>query len=173
MAEKSIMEIIKERRSIRSFSDEEISDTVIRMILEAGIYAPSGKNRRPWRFAVIKNKSILREISMLTVVSRFIRNAGALILVYVKSDGKYPLEKDILSIGGCVQNILLSATGIGISTCVIGELFGKEMDIDKIVKIEHSDMGLVCGIALGKSEEESPTQETFSLKDHLLSEVIN
>ena len=48
MIEKSIIEIIKERRSTRHFSDEQVSDDEIRMIIEAGIYAPSGKNRRPW-----------------------------------------------------------------------------------------------------------------------------
>ena len=172
MIEKSIIEIIKERRSTRHFSDEQVSDDDIRMIIEAGVYAPSGKNRRPWRFAVIKNKRFLQEIAMLTIVSRFIRDAGALILVYVNTDGKYPVEKDILSIGGCVQNILLSATEIGLSTCVIGELYGREKEVDSIVKTEHDDMELICGIVVGKSTEEGKEQKSVNLKDYLLSGFI-
>ena len=108
----------------------------------------------------------------MTVVSGFIRNAGALILVYVNSDGKYPVEKDILSIGGCVQNILLSATEIGISTCVIGELYGREKEVDSIVKTEHDDMELICGIVVGKSTEEGKEQKSVNLKDYLLSGFI-
>lgn len=49
------MEIIKQRRSIRKFSSEEISDRHLEEILEAGILAPSAKNRQPWFFLVSKS----------------------------------------------------------------------------------------------------------------------
>lgn len=49
-------EIIRKRRSIHEFRKHEISVQEIKEILEAGIYAPSAKNRQPWYFHVICNE---------------------------------------------------------------------------------------------------------------------
>ena len=56
------MEIIKKRRSVREFTDEEISDSDIQKILEAGVAAPSAKNQQPWEFIVIRDKNILNKL---------------------------------------------------------------------------------------------------------------
>ena len=48
------IEAIAERRSIRRFKDTNIPDGIIVKILNAGIQAPSGKNRQPWHFVVVK-----------------------------------------------------------------------------------------------------------------------
>ena len=47
-----MLEAIKDRRSIRKFKDEAVSREDIERVLEAGILAPSSKNRQPWRFIV-------------------------------------------------------------------------------------------------------------------------
>ena len=49
------MDIIKQRRSIRKFSAEEIPDWFLEEILEAGSLAPSAKNRQPWFFLVSRS----------------------------------------------------------------------------------------------------------------------
>jgi nitroreductase len=49
------LEAIAERRSIRAFKDTPLPDEVLRQILHAGTLAPSGKNRQPWRFYVVKD----------------------------------------------------------------------------------------------------------------------
>ena len=49
----SVEEVIKKRRSIRKFKDKPVSEKDLRKILEAGTYAPSGKNGQPWRFTVL------------------------------------------------------------------------------------------------------------------------
>lgn len=49
------MEIIKQRRSIRKFSVEEIPERFLEAILEAGSWAPSAKNRQPWFFLVSRS----------------------------------------------------------------------------------------------------------------------
>ena len=48
-----VYEAISARRSIRRFKDEPLADEVVEKILQAGILAPSGKNRQPWRFYVV------------------------------------------------------------------------------------------------------------------------
>lgn len=47
---------IETRRSIRKFSEQEISMEDIQDILESGIKAPSAKNRQPWKFVIVMGK---------------------------------------------------------------------------------------------------------------------
>ena len=47
---------IADRRSIRKYSEREITDEDIRDIIESGILAPSAKNRQPWKFIVVRGK---------------------------------------------------------------------------------------------------------------------
>jgi len=44
------IEAIKSRRSVRGFTDENVSDEIITQILEAARWAPSGLNNQAWRF---------------------------------------------------------------------------------------------------------------------------
>ncbi len=48
-----LMQAIEGRRSIRRFSSEPVTRAAVERILQAGIEAPSAKNRQPWRFIVI------------------------------------------------------------------------------------------------------------------------
>ena len=50
------MKVILDRRSIRNYTDEPVSDEALDMILETGRQAPSGENAQPWRFIVVKDQ---------------------------------------------------------------------------------------------------------------------
>jgi len=50
-----VIETIKARRSVRQFKKEPVSDDLLNQILESGLWAPSGKNNQPWKFAVIRD----------------------------------------------------------------------------------------------------------------------
>ena len=52
-----ILDIIRQRRSIREYKKDMPEDSDIEKILEAGRWAPSGLNNQPWRFLVIKEKA--------------------------------------------------------------------------------------------------------------------
>lgn len=51
-----LLEEISSRKSVRSYSDQPISDEVLNEILEAGRLAPSWVNVQPWKFIVIKDE---------------------------------------------------------------------------------------------------------------------
>ena len=53
------LKLLKERRSIRTYLDKDISDKEIEMVLKAGRWAPSASNKQPWEFVVIKNIEII------------------------------------------------------------------------------------------------------------------
>ena len=58
----NFMQLMLSRRSIRDFSPKEVPDKVIENILKTAISSPSGANKQPWSFVVVKNKSIKRKI---------------------------------------------------------------------------------------------------------------
>lgn len=50
------------RRTVRDFSDEPVPFALIRNAVRAAASAPSGANRQPWRFVVVSDRSVKREI---------------------------------------------------------------------------------------------------------------
>lgn len=53
---------VLERRSVRNYKDEPVSDYLIRRILDAGRFAPSGGNNQNWKFAVVTDKEFINEL---------------------------------------------------------------------------------------------------------------
>ena len=66
-----IFEVIKNRRSVRAYKDEQIEDEQIEQILEAAIMAPTARGEAPWHFTVVQNKETLADIndSVLKILS--------------------------------------------------------------------------------------------------------
>jgi nitroreductase len=54
--------IIQDRRSVRQYTDEPVSEEHLQMILEAARQAPSGENAQPWRFIIIKDPAMRRQL---------------------------------------------------------------------------------------------------------------
>lgn len=57
-----MFDMIMHRRSVRQYTDERIPDDVLDKILYAGLAAASSKNRRPWEFVVVRDKSMLSKL---------------------------------------------------------------------------------------------------------------
>ena len=57
-----LMEEMLNRRSIRDFSSEEIPEMVIKNVLKTAMAAPSGANKQPWKFVVVKDENIKKKI---------------------------------------------------------------------------------------------------------------
>jgi nitroreductase len=77
-----VLSTIKNRRSVRSFKSEQISQEILDEIIKAGIYAPSGSNQQPWHFTVIQNKDLINKINfkakelMTKSDIEWVKNAG-------------------------------------------------------------------------------------------------
>ena len=61
-ANMSLFDVIHSQRAVRHFSAQPVSDEAIATILHAAICAPSGGNRQPWRFVVIRDAEIKRRL---------------------------------------------------------------------------------------------------------------
>ena len=65
----SILDTIKRRRSIRIFKSDKVSKDDINKIIEAGIWAPSSGNTKPYKFLVLDDKKKIEEFFSLTLES--------------------------------------------------------------------------------------------------------
>lgn len=87
----TVWEAIQTRRSIRRFSSDNVPDELIEQMLEAARLAPSGGNRQPWCFLVVKDISIKRELRRICLDQHFIEQVPVVIVCFANLD-RYSLE---------------------------------------------------------------------------------
>jgi nitroreductase len=56
------LELVQNRRSMRAFTEEDITDEQIKKIITAASYAPSGMNYQPWEFIVVRDKEVINKL---------------------------------------------------------------------------------------------------------------
>ena len=59
------MKVIQDRRSIREYAADPVSDHDLDLILEAARQAPSGENAQPWRFVVVKDELTRKKLGAI------------------------------------------------------------------------------------------------------------
>jgi nitroreductase len=146
------LEAIKTRRSTREFSGNAVSKETLKQIIEAGRWAPSGMNNQPWRFVVVSDKKTKDILSKQTHYEDIIKFASCAIAVFYDIDSGYDRTKDVLSIGACVQNMLLAARSLDLGACWLGEILKNKETIARIFEAPAS-YELMAVIALGESLE--------------------
>ena len=70
MAEKvdlveAVIKVIQDRRSIRQYTTDPVSEEHLEMILEAARQAPSGENAQPWRFVIVKDEATRQRLGTI------------------------------------------------------------------------------------------------------------
>ena len=110
------IDIIKQRRSIRTFNDKNISSNDIKTILECAMSAPTARNQQGWRFIVIDDKNILEDISKGIEHGKMCKEANKVIAVCYKVDDELSQLYWEQDASAATQNILLSATSLGIGS---------------------------------------------------------
>jgi len=160
----NILANIKNRRSVRKFTTEPVSEQMIEAILEAGRWAPSGLNNQPWRFAVIKDACLKQEISKLTNYGEIVITAQVLIPVFLDTGESYHREKDIQGIGACLKNMLLEAHSLGLGAVWLGEIIRSSDRIREILGLGKM-LELMAVIALGYPDEKPKPVSRKSLRE--------
>jgi len=115
-----VLDLIKNRRSIRGFQDKEISDDKIDMILEAARWTPSASNKQPWEFILIKDKDFKLKVAKTAAYGRFMREAPILIAIIAKT--RVSQKWSIIDTSLVTMNMMLMAWSLGIGTCWIGAM---------------------------------------------------
>lgn len=129
----SVIEVIESRRSIREYKDVPVEREKLQTIAECGVWAPSAMNRQEWEVRIVDNKqwidgctaAYLKIVEgtdkakyMLTPTFKNIfRNASAVIFV-AAPEGLF----SGVNVGMLGQNMMLSATELGLGTCCLGSV---------------------------------------------------
>lgn len=139
---------IKNHRSVRRYNKNIVEYENIELIIKSAIMAHSGKNGQPWRFRGINDAEQIEHICEFLKCESWLKTAGGLIFVFLDRNKSYDYIKDMQSCGAAIQNMLLSAESLGISSCWVGSVASKPEMLNNYLKIDgHYE--LVAMISLG------------------------
>ena len=129
-------DLIKKRRSIRNFTDEEVSSEDIKTIVEAAMMAPSAKNRKPVDLIILKDKKTLEALSrMKKTGGQFLANCPLAIAVVGNTEkAKETYVEDASIVATFIQ---LQVTDLGLGSCwgnVIGSYHEDGRPTGEVVK---------------------------------------
>ena len=176
-----ILNLMKERRSIRKFQDKQIDREDLKKIIEAGLYAPNAGGGQRAKIVAVHNKQLAEKIGRLNL-ARFDRSrlAGG----YVSSEQPSVIDNPDIKSGFygaptvcvifgaknflysipdafcCAENMVLEAANLGIASCIIArgeETFdnGIGMELLKEWNIPDTDIAR-CFVILGYCDGDYP-----------------
>jgi nitroreductase len=163
-----VFEAIKERRSIRSYTDEKVSEQDVERLIEAARWAPSAGNIQPWEFVVVKDMETKRKLSGAALNQTFIEKVPVVIVVCAdvarSSRGYGSRGEHLYSIqdtAAATENILLAAQQLGLATCWVGAF--RENEVAKAVKAPRN-LKPVAIVSVGHPAERQmiPQRRSFS-----------
>lgn len=114
------MDALFNRRSIRQYTADPVSDEEIRFILDAAMRAPSAGNEQPWQFIIVKDPEIINEIPNVHPYAGMVRQAPAVILVCGDLNLVKHGEMWIQDCAAATQNLLLAVTTKGLGAVWLG-----------------------------------------------------
>jgi len=167
------LEAIATRRSNRRFKADPIPQDALDTILNAAIMAPSGKNRQPWRFVVVREDKRGEMVAQMRAGIAKFKDRGenigsaegtaavmeqAPVTVFIfNTEGKHPwLDRtiqesvwdmvNIQSIGAAIQNICLAARALGLGSLWIADVLFAYEELEAWL---GQDTEMVAAVSLG------------------------
>lgn len=158
---------ILNRRSCRSYEQtKNVTSEIMREIIQAGTWAPSGTNSQPWRFTVLQEEAKSEYIQTLRACLELkkgdmskeaeniafwsctsLEKSNMVILVWDKEKSWTSGQ----SIGACIQTMMLKAYGLGLGTLWVAAVrWGGE---DATKKYCHPDWELIAAVGVGYPSE--------------------
>jgi nitroreductase len=144
-----LMEAVKNRRSVRRFTEDVVSDSDIREMIDAARWAPSWANTQVWEFIAVRDRGLIEKITATYSETNPARKcslaATALIVACAKvrvsgcKEGRDVTEFGewfMFDIGAAVQTLCLRAHELGLGTVIVGYL-------------NHSECGRLLGLPDG------------------------
>lgn len=165
-----MLEGLLSRQSVRHFSPEEVDSDLVRRILEAAVRAPSGLNNQPWKFVIIRNPEVRRQLAELTKYERIIREAPLCLAVFIDRALVYHETKDYQAMGACIQNILLAAHGLGLGAVWLGEILKNAEKVQTLLEVPEGN-DLMAVVALGHPGHLQERKERKGLEEVVLREI--
>ena len=163
------IDLINKRQSVREYSIREVEAAKIEKCIEAARLAPSASNSQPWKFIIVNDEHLVKEVAAATFSSlvsfnKFTLQAPVLLVMVIEKPsvitqvGSFLKNREfpLIDIGIAAEHFCLQAAELGLGTCMMG-WFG-EKSIKKLLGIpKNKRLGLV--ISLGYASEDYPLRE--------------
>ena len=136
-----VMEAIKGRRSVRSYSDRLLEEEKLLQVLEAGRIAPSARNDQEWRFILVRDPKKIKLLMDAADGQPSVGQAPAAIVVcgtdrHLMDCGQ---PTDTVNCSIALTHMMLEAYELGLGTCWLGHFFAdkvkKALDIPDHVSV--------------------------------------
>lgn len=111
------LKTIFERKSVRSYKSEAVPDEKLKMLVRAGMAAPTAVDKRPWEFVVVTDRAVLKQLADALPYAKMADRAAAAIVVggdVRKQWGGMESDYWIMDCSAATQNILLAAESMGL-----------------------------------------------------------
>ena len=149
-------EVVRTRRSIRRYRPDPIPEDALNRVLEAARAAPSGSNRQPTRFILVRDQDLKERLAPLAGDQGFIADAPLVMVACGQNihynRGNYMGDHAMLvDVAIAVDHLTLAARAEGLGTCWIG-LFDNE-PIKALLSIPQ-DVQVVALVPIGYPERE-------------------
>jgi nitroreductase len=156
----SLYDIILSRRSVRRYEEKEIPKDVLEKIIEAGRQSPSAANRQPYRFIIVDDSELKKELPGR--FSRFLKKAPLVIVgcanIKALLTGKWATIDTTIAL----ENMMIAAWSLGLGSCWIGSF--NEQKVKDLLKIPK-DWKVVALISLGYPAETPKARKKKSATD--------
>jgi len=132
-------DVIKSRRSIRSFKNHALPQEVINQLIDAARLAPSAGNAQSWAFVMVTDVKAKQALASAAWGQKWLEEAAVVFVVCAdlkRAEESYDERGRTLyciqDTSAAVENILLAATALGLGACWMGAFH--EEEIRKVIK---------------------------------------
>lgn len=159
-------ELLKQRYSVRDYSDKPIEDEVLTAILEAGRLAPTAKNLQPQKIFVLKSENALAKIRSVT---RCAFNAPIVLMVCGDADVGWnnPFSGEnynMMDVSIVTTQMMLRAAELGVGSCWVC-LFDPQV-VSQVFNLSDN-LKPRCLLTLGYPSDKAAPSERHSLRKSL------
>lgn len=117
-----IHDLLKKRWSPRAFTEQQITDSELRLILEAARWAPSAMNEQPWRFIIAQrkdNEDFHQLVNCLVSANQvWAKKASVLLAVVARENYRHNEKRNLHAwhdVGQAVAHMTIQATALGLA----------------------------------------------------------
>jgi nitroreductase len=131
-------DVVRTRRSVRSFKPDMVSDEVLNVVLEAVRIAPSGSNRQPWRFIIVKDEITKQRLIRACGDQKWLAEAPIIVVacghIFDYNRGGYMEDFSMLvDLSIAMTHLILAARNEGLGTCWIG--FFNNAQVKRVLEV--------------------------------------
>ena len=110
-----LLEVMSNRRSVRTYTNEAVPEEKVQKILKAGLLAASGKNLKPWEFIVVRDKEVLGKLAKSRAVGAAMLEHADCAIVVTGDTEKTDVWTEDCSVA--MANMHLMADCLGVGSC--------------------------------------------------------